>query len=332
MIENNDKKKKEMSVNVNSDISNSTSLHKAHFEWMEMKKKVDSKFNVCVLNDVILAVGLDTFYKSFVSDGAEQSIAKHQINLGDFDVHAGPWEKCELDKDVMVRTITYNHPLVLGSAQTIKEQKLKLVETHGMFLSTTTKVMNVQVANNFVIEDLILIESTNNTELILNAYFRVHFTRETYFDGIIGQQINAEMQNWFQCYLKMIQKRLDTFDEKLEFLPSVLRKSSLVSSVRYNSKIENSIVEKSENSMRSQKYNSIHITFFVKNIHSFFIILLCLIIVQQYLMICQFKSSQNSFHSLQEQLIAIQVDNVESLHVLTKLIKVFEMNQTNLIQ
>ena len=50
MIENNDKKKKEMSVNVNSDISNSTSLHKANFEWMEMKKKVDSKFNICVLN------------------------------------------------------------------------------------------------------------------------------------------------------------------------------------------------------------------------------------------------------------------------------------------
>jgi hypothetical protein len=102
------------------------------------------------------------------------------------------------------RTISYWHPvsnpLAPPMARAIKTQHLERYHRDAAVIKTWTVVQDVPMADCFVVEERIFVESTGNNDVMFSAYFQIQFTKPTIFRSIIEQQTSVEFVEYFRNY------------------------------------------------------------------------------------------------------------------------------------
>jgi hypothetical protein len=105
------------------------------------------------------------------------------------------------------RTITYVHPvsnpLAPPTARATKKQRLERYGRKQFLVQTFTDVQDVPMADVFVVEERTLVETRGN-KLLVSAYFRINFTKDSMFRSIIDKQTSQEFKEYFQNYKAFI--------------------------------------------------------------------------------------------------------------------------------
>jgi len=261
-------------------------------------------------------INLDVFYDIFLSDDCKYSIAEYQKELfQDYDFTITPWEivKCnsisqENNKEYYYffyqeRSITYQHPLPLSSAEATKKQVLYKFPNVGIWLETYTKVNDFKLVENFQVEDVMIIEPCQKG-LIISAYFNIQFHNNTWFRNIIEKTTTDEMQKYFNGFLLNVE--------------SYLQKLTL--KVTSNTSKKQPLPKQPPPKNYNTSYTSICVW-----ILSFLVI--CLLIFQQLLFL---HTSQQMFLSLQAQIIDIQSNSNDTLHVIVQAINILQQKKFDL--
>jgi hypothetical protein len=101
------------------------------------------------------------------------------------------------------RTISYMHPvsnpMAPPLARATKFQRLERYNRHSILIQTFTDVQDVPMADCFVVEERLLIQS-KGIELHISGYFRIDFTQPTMFRAIIERQTSQELKEYFDNY------------------------------------------------------------------------------------------------------------------------------------
>ncbi|KAL3936973.1 MAG: hypothetical protein SGARI_002334 [Bacillariaceae sp.] len=101
------------------------------------------------------------------------------------------------------RTISYMHPvsnpMAPPMARATKTQRLERYSRQSLLIQTFTDVQDVPMADCFVVEERLLIEASG-IELQFSSYFKITFTKDTMFRGIIDRQTSQEFREYMENY------------------------------------------------------------------------------------------------------------------------------------
>jgi len=182
-------------------------------EWNQLKTRTRANFRPG-LPDIALPVQMDVYEAQFLANEAPHSIGTYQRDtIGDIDIETSQWQSSAEDGG-LTRCITYIHPINVPMAPpragATKQQRLTKYGTHGVVLETNTVVNDLPKTDCFVVEDRILLESTDDGGIILSAWFNIRFTKKTVFKSIIEKTTASEFQEWFRKYGEMIKRVVAT--------------------------------------------------------------------------------------------------------------------------
>ena len=165
------------------------------------------------IDSLTLQCSLDDYYKTFLVEDAQFSLDYYQKEyVKDQEVEITGWD-IGSDGDFR-RTITFTHPIKnsLGigpsSARTSRQQRLRKFEGIGMALENRTFVEGIPAADCFFVQDLWLLEVTNESQLQLSVRYDVKFKKRSIFRNIIQKSVRKETKEWIAGYVDMVQAAL----------------------------------------------------------------------------------------------------------------------------
>jgi hypothetical protein len=88
-------------------------------------------------------------------------------------------------------------------ARATKIQRLERYDRNAFLVQTFTDVNDVPMADVFVVEERLLVESKGN-KLLVSGYFRINFTKDSMFKSIISKQTSKELKEYFQNYKSFV--------------------------------------------------------------------------------------------------------------------------------
>ena len=241
------------------------------------------------MQDLELAIDLNSFNKTFISDNAEYSLQAYLSKIGDTIIEVTPWTSS-------TRTIHYDHPINVPmappSAKANKQQTLKMYGLKGIYIETCTQVDDVPLTDCFVVDDQIFVESFGDGVKV-NAFFEIRFTKSTIWKRVITNTTNEEFRKFFVAYGDMLQ------DVIMHGTP---------------------LLEQDENEKELQSNQDTRVKPKKESITLFiFILLVSIILMQQYLMHKQTSMFEKNYLVLQEQ---NQKNNANWMEVMDRLDKI----------
>lgn len=119
--------------------------------------KVRLKLNV--VQDQILNISLDDFYKLFIDDKAPMSIKKYHEMVKDTNLVLSPWEKLSESLGVG-REMRFFKPVNLpglASTRGIKVQRCIRFDRVGLIVCSSTRLEDVPAADTFSVDDVLAV-------------------------------------------------------------------------------------------------------------------------------------------------------------------------------
>ncbi|KAG7354458.1 protein of unknown function DUF4782 containing protein [Nitzschia inconspicua] len=150
------------------------------------------------------------FEMAFLDDGCFYSLQYFLERTGNKDVTTTPWSvplartmRKRLGTSA-TRTLSYlhpvSHPLAPPMARATKSQRFERYSDKAALVQTLTNVQDVPMADAFVVEERLLIE-TIGAKLQVSAFFRIQFVKpNTMFRSIMEQQTSKEFIEYFHNY------------------------------------------------------------------------------------------------------------------------------------
>jgi hypothetical protein len=150
----------------------------------------------------------------FLDDAAFYSWDFFLHKLGNTDIQTSAWtvplKNTHVARLGMVsdRNITYLHPvsnpLAPPLARAHKRQRLERYNRNSVLIQSWTVVMDVPLADCFVVEDRILVEQYGTKNITISSYFSIEYTKNTMFKSIIGQQTTKEYKELLHEYFRFL--------------------------------------------------------------------------------------------------------------------------------
>lgn len=164
-------------------------------------------------HQVSLPLSVDEFYHRVIADNATHSIGNFMRGIGEKKVTSTPWRPSytPTSSDPTSRTIHYTHPITAPmappTAKALKQQTLHKFGNVGLCLETLTKVEDVPMADCFVVEDRLWVNSSkdNNEECVVSVSFRIRFVKGTLFRRIIENATRKEYGIFWAQFMTTIQ-------------------------------------------------------------------------------------------------------------------------------
>eukprot|EP00588_Corethron_pennatum_P019503 CAMPEP_0194325732 /NCGR_PEP_ID=MMETSP0171-20130528/32541_1 /TAXON_ID=218684 /ORGANISM="Corethron pennatum, Strain L29A3" /LENGTH=427 /DNA_ID=CAMNT_0039085009 /DNA_START=69 /DNA_END=1352 /DNA_ORIENTATION=- len=171
--------------------------------WMDLRDATEPSFRGSVIENLALPYSLDEFFDSFLRDGANYSLPVYQRDvIGDTELEVSPWTTAEDGHST--RSITYRHPInaPVGppSALASKKQTLRRFGSFGLCLDSRTTAKGVPVADCFHVDDRILVESTPEGGVSLQAKYEVRFVKRTMLKKVVKTASASEVKDFFVGY------------------------------------------------------------------------------------------------------------------------------------
>ena len=164
-----------------------------------------------VLQSLHLPCTLDTFYHTFLVDGAPFSFERFQReHIRDHNVVVTPWEPSATDdKNVshQIRTLSFTHPIKRNvgptEAHTRRRQAVRRFGIYGITFTNTTHVDGIPAADCFAVHDFWTITPVvdkdadhPHTAITVSVRFAPRFTKRTLFRSVIERNIKRETKEW----------------------------------------------------------------------------------------------------------------------------------------
>jgi hypothetical protein len=200
-------------------------------EWTQAKEA--STYDRIVVQDHVLMCNLDTFFDTFLRDGAKYSIAKFLEGRGDFNLTESVWK--DGDDGSYSRVIHYTHPvnapLAPPQAGARKDQSYRRYGDHGLRIETKTHVDDVPMADCFYVADRVLIEPSQDGDSVsVTMEFSIIFVKTTMFKSIISKTTASEFVKVFESMANFMSRSLGDGAVVQEVTPVVLDKEPTRSS------------------------------------------------------------------------------------------------------
>uniref|UniRef100_A0A7S2E087 VASt domain-containing protein n=1 Tax=Helicotheca tamesis TaxID=374047 RepID=A0A7S2E087_9STRA len=183
--------------------------------WIELSSGKNHSYGEVAIKDKIFECNLDTFFTSFWSNSAKFPLSTYLNEMwNDTDVSISEW-KDSGDGFTMKRRVTYQHPTNARMGPKVvpitKEQVIQKYGTHGISLSTTTRIIGVPIADSFVIEDRILISPHDKKRTVMTAQFSVNFVKTTLFKKTLEKDSRQGMKDYWEVFSKWAPRVIETF-------------------------------------------------------------------------------------------------------------------------
>jgi len=271
--------------------------------WENVKVLAEKNLSDSAVSDFRLSFkSVEEFFDHFLSDDAMHPITLfHEDIIGDNNVAITKWkidgsDDCCNEKKTYTRTLKFEHRSKMSVAQVTRSQTYRYYGSSAC-LRNITKLKGVPSADAFFVEDMWLIQSTDEGDLILNVRFRTHFSKSTMIKSIIESRSRAETLEWWRKYKSFLKSRIQIGprDEKDQ--------------VSANDREENSEGE----GAHAQEYN---VNKWIRKLGSpsntFFTMSFVLLLWALYRLLRRILILENVVDSLRRRVELLEIDNSES--------------------
>ena len=185
--------------------------------WEQMKEKSSNWDSLVTMEK--LPCKLTEFFDNCLRDSAPRSLSYFQSKvMGDSNVVLEAWAKNTATEgeanaaDSLSRTIEFEHTTRWAVAKVKRRQTYQICGKHAI-IQNFTYLQGIPQADTFFVEDMWLLESGSDGDIILNVKFRIVFNKQkTMLKSVISNRTKAEANEWFDKYLPFV--RSQKLDQK----------------------------------------------------------------------------------------------------------------------
>lgn len=181
--------------------------------WKELQEETLAVFEVGIPPTILPKFVLESargFEMAFFDDGCFYGLQYFLERTGNEEVTTMDWSvplarttRKRLGTSAE-RSLSYlhptSHPMAPPMARAVKEQRFERFNDKAVLLQTFTTTHDVPMADCFVVEERLLVETIKGNQLQVSGYFRIQFVQSTMFRSVIQQQTTAEFREYFEHY------------------------------------------------------------------------------------------------------------------------------------
>lgn len=186
--------------------------------WEQMKKHSSTGEWDSLVTMEKLPCKLTEFFDNCLRDSAPRSLSYFQSKvMGDSNVVLGAWAKNTATEgeanaaDSLSRTIEFEHTTRWAVAKVKRRQTYQMCGKHAI-IQNFTYLQGIPQADAFFVEDMWLLESGSDDDILLNVKFRIVFNKQTMLKSVITNRTKSEASEWFDKYLPFV--RSQKLDQK----------------------------------------------------------------------------------------------------------------------
>lgn len=186
--------------------------------WEQMKKHSSTGEWDSLVTMEKLPCKLTEFFDNCLRDSAPRSLSYFQSKvMGDSNVVLGAWAKNTAIEgeanaaDSLSRTIEFEHTTRWAVAKVKRRQTYQMCGKHAI-IQNFTYLQGIPQADAFFVEDMWLLESGSDDDILLNVKFRIVFNKQTMLKSVITNRTKSEASEWFDKYLPFV--RSQKLDQK----------------------------------------------------------------------------------------------------------------------
>jgi hypothetical protein len=191
------------------------------------------KLKISILKDS-LPLSVADFHLLFVQDSAVHSWLRYHELCNDEQLSCTQWDKMstvEHSADMgMTREIKFLKPVNLPglkSTKGVKVQRLQRFDSHGLIISSSTRLEDVPSADAFSVEDVICVKRKDDKSVNIEIYFEVKFIKSSWIRYMIETNTAAEMTKWLHSFFEYLRTsakaKLEDRHVKLNSIKKVLQ-------------------------------------------------------------------------------------------------------------